>query len=414
MFRLFVSYAGLCDNVLRSSSRLGSIPAPWPRYSRGRASCPRVLYYLHLSITLGERPERIWQRTHEETVIYAIAERLKKKQYYLNNGSAVLEELLAICDGNCRIPLRYLSATEIENAIKHSKRKIELSGVDMVTGSLDNRRVLVRFNYQSFRSIHRDIAITAQMSHLKNVLTLFGCCLEFAKPVIVYEYVEAISLHDLLFNEGNRDRVTRPVSWENRLRIVNEVASTVVYLHTEFTTPIIHRDINPFKVIIDQNSGVVKMVDFSLSISLPPGKLEVKDGVRGTLALYIDPEYVRSGIVTQKTDVYGLGVLLFQLLTGTSMHEIDIRDIPPSVEFEDPYLPTNAQLYIKEGSAIDIADPAILEEHGIEIRQHLEDYLDLVKQCTASKGEDRPYMIQVAKELRRIENCFRALTIGQN
>lgn len=251
------------------------------------------------------------------------------------------------------------------------------------------------------------------MSHLKNVLTLFGCCLEFAKPVLVYEYVEAISLHDLLFNEGNRDRVTRPVSWQNRLRIVNEVASTVVYLHTEFTTPIIHRDINPFKVIIDQNSGVVKMVDFSLSISLPPGKLEVKDGVRGTLALYIDPEYVRSGIVTQKTDVYGLGVLLFQLLTGTSMHEIDIRDIPPSVEFEDPYLPTNVQLYINEGSATDIADPGILEEHGIEIRQHLEDYLDLVKQCTESKGEDRPYMIKVAKELRRIGNCFRALTISQ-
>ncbi|XP_018630494.3 serine/threonine-protein kinase ZRK1-like [Nicotiana tomentosiformis] len=332
----------------------------------------------------------------------ASAERLKKKQHYLNNGSAVLEELLAVCDGNCRIPLRYLSATEIENAIKQSGRKIAYNvDGDIVTGSLDNRLVLVRFNNKKRFGIHRDIAITAQMSHLKNVLRLFGCCLEFAKPVLVYEYVEAISLCELLFNEGNHDRARRPLSWESRLRIVNEVASTVVYLHTEFSTPIIHRDIKPSKVIIDQISGAAKMVDFSLSISLPPGKLEVKDDVCGTI-LYIDPEYVRSGIVTQKTDVYSLGVLLFQLLTGKSWQEIiDIRvSTPVNVE-------SQLQSYIKEGSAIDIADPAILEEHGIEIRQHLEDYLDLVKKCAALKGEDGPYMIQVAKELRRIENCFR-------
>ncbi|MCD9639972.1 hypothetical protein HAX54_024983 [Datura stramonium] len=132
-----------------------------------------------------------------------------------------------------------------------------------------------------------------------------------------------------------------------------------------------------------------------------------------------DPEYAISGIVTQETDVYSFGILLFQLLTGKNMcemtHTVDRAISEETTDFEDPNPPNIVELYIKESNAMDIADPAILEEHGMEIRQQLEDYLDLVKICTSSKGDDRPYMIQVARELRRIENCFRALsTIGQN
>ncbi|XP_049388434.1 non-functional pseudokinase ZED1-like, partial [Solanum stenotomum] len=217
--------------------------------------------------------------TRKKPFSFAAAERRKKEEdCYLKNGGAVLEELLALCDGNCRIPIRYFTATEIERAIKHSKRKMELSHVSMVTGSLDNRPVLVRFSRCQFTNIHRDIAITAQMSHLKNVLRLVGCCLEFEQPVMVYEYVEAITLSDLLFRECDH-KTKRSLSWGKRLRIANEVASTVVFLHTEFTTPIIHRDIKPHKVMIDQNSGVAKIIDFSLSISLPPGELEVQDAV---------------------------------------------------------------------------------------------------------------------------------------
>ncbi|KAH0662351.1 hypothetical protein KY284_027282 [Solanum tuberosum] len=341
--------------------------------------------------------------TRKKLFSFASAERRKKEEdCYLKNGGAVLEELLALCDGNCRIPIRYFTATEIERTIKHSKSKMELSHVSMVTGSLDNRPILVRFSRCQFTNIHRDIAITAQMSHLKNVLRLVGCCLEFEEPVMVYEYVEAITLSDLLFREGDH-KTKRSLSWGKRLRIANEVASTVVFLHTEFTTPIIHRDIKPHKVMIDQNSGVAKIIDFSLSISLPPGELEVQDAVL-------------------------FGVLLFQLLTGKEsldsmqsnteegnvMDRVDSRIYEETTDFKDPNPPTMVELYIKESNAIDIADPTFLEQHGIEIRQQLEDYLDLVKKCTTYKGENRPYMIHVAKELCRIENCYRALTIDQN
>ncbi|KAL3366046.1 hypothetical protein AABB24_010940 [Solanum stoloniferum] len=350
----------------------------------------------------------------------ASAERRKKeKDCYLKNGSCVLEELLALCDGNCRIPIRYYTSIEIHNAIRHSKTTImELADESMVTGSLDNRPVLVRFSTCSFNNIHRDIAITAQMSHLKNVLRLVGCCLEFEEPVMVYEYVEGISLFDLLYKKGNPyDQTRKSLCWGNRLRVAREVASAIVFLHTEFTTPIIHRNIKPYSVIIDQKSGVAKILNFSHSISLPAGKLESldHDGVRGTLG-YIAPEYMHQFIITQKTDVYSFGVLLFLLLTGKTVYDtmgrVNSKNSKETTNFKN--LPTSYFVdgHIKEGNVMDIADPTILEEHGIEIQQQLEDYLDLVKKCTADQGDDRPYMIHVARELYRIEKCFGALALG--
>ncbi|OIT02485.1 wall-associated receptor kinase-like 22 [Nicotiana attenuata] len=257
-------------------------------------------------------------------------------------------------------------------------------------------------------NIFRDIAITAQMSHLKNVLRLVGCSLELENPVMVYEYVEAISLYELIFIEGNHDQNGKSLSWGSRLQIANEVASVIVYLHTEFSTPIIYRNLSASNVIIDQNSGVAKIMDFSLSmsISLPQRELEVAGVVCGHSG-YLYPEYMQSGIASQKPDVYSFGVVLFQLLTGKKLSILDGKMID-FIEFS--HVETN----IGEGSVMDIADPTILEEHGIEIRQLLEHYLHLVRKCTGYKGEEKPYMIHVAKELRQIEKCYCGLTLGQN
>ncbi|KAM3308661.1 hypothetical protein P3S67_010405 [Capsicum chacoense] len=255
-------------------------------------------------------------------------------------------------------------------------------------------------------NIFRDIAITAQMSHLKNVLRLVGCCLEFEEPVIVYEYVEAISLYSLLFEKGTYDDQIRKslLSWGSRLRIAHQVVSAVVFLHAEFTTPVIHRDLKPSNVIVDQNSGVAKLLNSSLSVSLPRGELEVvKDVMCGTYG-YLASEYAAACIVTQKIDVYSFGVVVLQLLTGWKMSTLHLKD--RNMDYIVDPSDSDFKMNIEEIHVMDIADPAILQEHGIAIQQQLKDCWDLVNKCTKSSGKDRPYM--VARELHRIHKCFRA------
>ncbi|KAL2513117.1 Protein kinase superfamily protein [Abeliophyllum distichum] len=184
-------------------------------------------------------------------------------------------------------------------------------------------------------------------------------------------------------NTENRDSVG---SHRDRLKIANGIARVFACLHNAFPRPIINRNLRPDRVIIDQN-GVAKMFDFSDAMLLPPGKLEIEDSLQGAFS-YIDPEYVKSGIVTPKIDVYCFGALILVLVTGKH------------VEYQCLALENCCYLDTKNLTV----DPRILKENGgMEEKKQFQDVLALALKCTQAKGEDRPDMIYVAKELCRIE-----------
>ncbi|CAA2984428.1 non-functional pseudokinase ZED1-like [Olea europaea subsp. europaea] len=314
--------------------------------------------------------------------------------HFLKNGSALLEELITTFSPRYKIPIRNFNAEEIIKATNGFAKSLDISNFDgsMYTGFLENRPILVKkFQGSDSSIVHRiirDVAINSQMSHHKNVLKLIGRSLEFEYPALVYNFCRTQLLSDLLFASDSA------LPWKNRLKIANDIANVVVYLHTAFSTPIIFRDLKPRKVIIDEH-GVAKLFSFSLCISLPPGEMQVKDIVCGSVG-HLDPAYASSGIVTQKTDVFSFGILLLELLTGRRTLSTDDEDFSPLLH--------GVIKHIGKDEFDEIVDPKILEAYGgvEEIQQKIA-FLYLALRCVDPEEDDRPFMIDVAKELRKIE-----------
>lgn len=144
------------------------------------------------------------------------------------------------------------------------------------------------------------------------------------------------SLDDRLNQKNN----TPPIPWFERFRIAWEVASALVFLHSSKPKPIIHRDLKPANILLDHNL-VSKIGDVGLStmLNLDPSVSTIynETGPVGTMC-YIDPEYQRTGVISPKSDVYALGMVILQLLTAkpaiaithlveTAIHDKNLKDV---------------------------------------------------------------------------------------
>ncbi|KAJ4841316.1 hypothetical protein Tsubulata_025700 [Turnera subulata] len=317
----------------------------------------------------------------------------ESRRWFLENGNKLLEELAALCDGRSN-PIRYFSASQLQKAIEdfrkiHDPLEIIIDW-EWHKGVLDDRLVLIRKNNGSHcQEICRDIAITSQMSSHKNVLRLVGCCLELPAPALVYEFPANRSL----------DRLVRDKSlpWKTRLRIAKETAHAISYLHNGFSRPIIHRHIKPANVFLDQHY-CAKLVDFSMSITIPEGESRVEvESIMGTMG-YVDPEYFLTSSVTEETDVYGFGVVLLVLLTGRDALMVD------PVSGKASGLVEYVNDLVRKDRMVEAVDRSVLEV-GAEMEQtQLQVLLELAMRCTSPSGEERPTMIQVTKQLEAVAN----------
>ncbi|KAA8539769.1 hypothetical protein F0562_026461 [Nyssa sinensis] len=161
------------------------------------------------------------------------------------------------------------------------------------------------------KQFQQELEILSKIRH-PHLLILLGACPDHG--CLVYEYMENGNLEERLLQKNN----TPPIPWFDRYRIAWEVASALAFLHNSKPKPIIHRDLKPANILLDHNL-VSKIGDVGLSTMLHADSsisTMYKDtGPVGTLC-YIDPEYQRSGLISPKSDVYALGMVILQLLTA--------------------------------------------------------------------------------------------------
>ncbi|KAH7566022.1 hypothetical protein JRO89_XS08G0065200 [Xanthoceras sorbifolium] len=143
-------------------------------------------------------------------------------------------------------------------------------------------------------------------AHHRNLLRLLGYSIDGPNKVLVYEYMSNGSLADILFTPE------RQLNWVERMGIARDIARGILYLHDECETQIIHCDIKPQNILMDQN-GCAKVSDFGLAKLMKPDETKTFTGIRGTRG-YVAPEWHRKLPVTVKVDVYSFGVVLLEII----------------------------------------------------------------------------------------------------
>jgi serine/threonine protein kinase len=137
----------------------------------------------------------------------------------------------------------------------------------------------------------KEIIVLSQINH-KNVVRLLGCCLEVEVPILVYEFIPNGTLFHLVHSNNG----IPPVSLEVRLRIAQESAEALAYLHLSINRPIVHGDVKSLNILLGENY-MAKVTDFGASRMLPKDTIQFMTIVQGTLG-YLDPEYLQERKLT--------------------------------------------------------------------------------------------------------------------
>ncbi|KAM3195612.1 hypothetical protein ACQJBY_071642 [Aegilops geniculata] len=236
----------------------------------------------------------------------------------------------------------------------------------------------------------QEIIILSQTNH-RNVVRLLGCCLEVEVPILVYEFIP----NGTLFEFIHRSYGSPPPSLDTRLRVAQESAEALAYLHLSMNHPIVHGDVKSMNILLDENY-MAKVTDFGASRTLPKDAAQFMTLVQGTLG-YLDPEYLQERQLTEKSDVYSFGVVLLELITGKTA----IYNDGPK---EGKSLVWSFLLAMKEDSVEDILDPSIVRA-GTETL--LGEVAELGRMCLGPIGEERPSMTQVADRLKALRSTWR-------
>ncbi|XP_031386594.1 serine/threonine-protein kinase PCRK1 isoform X2 [Punica granatum] len=224
-----------------------------------------------------------------------------------------------------------------------------------------------------------------------NLVKLVGYCAEDdergIQRLLVYELMHKKSLEDHLLS-----RVPMPLPWMLRLRIAQDAARGLAYLHEEMDFQLIFRDFKTSNILLDEDFRA-KLSDFGLARQGPAeGLSHVSTSVVGTVG-YAAPEYVQTGRLTAKSDVWSFGVVLYELITGRRAVE---RNLPRSeqklLEWVRPYVSDPKKFHL-------IMDPRLEGENCIRSAQKL---ASLANKCLMKQPKSRPKMSEVVEMLENI------------
>lgn len=156
-------------------------------------------------------------------------------------------------------------------------------------------KVLARFQ--------REALATSELSH-PNIVSVFDVGTDHGLPYMVMEYVKGPDLKDYI-------RENSPIPLPKVITIMDQILSAMALAHEH---GVIHRDLKPQNILMDEK-GNIKIADFGIAVALNQSAITQTNSVLGSVH-YMSPEQTRGGMVTKQSDIYSLGIILYELLTG--------------------------------------------------------------------------------------------------
>ncbi|XP_042042072.1 probable LRR receptor-like serine/threonine-protein kinase At5g45780 isoform X1 [Salvia splendens] len=225
----------------------------------------------------------------------------------------------------------------------------------------------------------------------RNLLRLYGFCMTAEDKLLVYPYMPNGSVADRLRDPAQENP---SLDWGKRMRVALGASRGLLYLHEQCNPKIIHRDVKAANILLDESFEAV-VGDFGLAKLLDPRDSHVTTAVRGTVG-HIAPEYLSTGQSSDKTDVFGFGILLLELVTGQK--PLDTANA------------SNGQ--VQRGMILDWVRTLHAEKRLEELvdrnlkgcfdPDELEKAVELALQCTQSHPDVRPKMSHVSMILEGI------------
>ncbi|KYG35336.1 Stk1 family PASTA domain-containing Ser/Thr kinase [Alkalihalobacillus trypoxylicola] len=232
---------------------------------------------------------------------------------------------------------------------------------------------------QFIKRFRREAQAATSLAH-ENIVNIYDVGEEGDTYYIVMEYVKGQTLKELIQNVG-------PLPNEQAVEIMEQILSAISHAHDNH---IVHRDIKPHNILIRED-GVAKVADFGIARAMSAATITHTNSVMGSVH-YLSPEQARGGHVTYKSDIYSLGIVLYEMVTGLLPFSGDtavsiaikhLQNDMPSAKAVNSNVPQSLENIIKKAT---IKDPLRRYESSHSMQQDLETSLN------AERLNEAPYL----------------------
>ncbi|KAG5522139.1 hypothetical protein RHGRI_034355 [Rhododendron griersonianum] len=289
--------------------------------------------------------------------------------------------------------LKRYTFKELRAATDHfnSKNILGRGGFGIVyKGCLNDGSIVAVKRLKDYNAIGGEIQFQTEVEMIslavhRNLLRLWGFCSTENERLLVYPYMLNGSVASRLRDHSHG----RPIlDWSRRKRIALGTARGLLYLHEQCDPKIIHRDVKAANILLDEDFEAV-VGDFGLAKLLDHHDSHVTTAVRGTVG-HIAPEYLSTGQSSEKTDVFGFGILLLELITGQKA-----LDFGRAANQKGVMLDWVKKLH-QEGKLNLLADKDL---KGNFDRLELEEMVQVALLCTQFNPSHRPKMSEILRML---------------